>query len=68
MPYPQKSLLSRPCPSCDSLSLFRKTVDPEKPLGVVACGNCAFTSPIKDFVEAVKVDVMAKAQERLDNK
>jgi DNA-directed RNA polymerase subunit M/transcription elongation factor TFIIS len=61
MPYPTKVSISRPCPT-DGGKLFRRTDDPKKPLGMIACSTCGYTSPIQDFAKALQADRMAKAK------
>lgn len=63
MPHPQTLSLKRPCPSCGG-ALQRKTVNPQKPLGMVACSNCQFKKPIDAYAKIVQADVKAKAQQR----
>jgi len=63
MPHPQILSLKRPCPSCGG-ALHRKTVNPQKPLGMVACSSCQFTRPIDAYAKSVQADVKAKAQQR----
>ena len=63
MGYPQKSALKRPCPSCGE-SLFRKTVDQDQPLGVVACSGCQYTASIADYADGVQAAVKAAADQR----
>lgn len=63
MDYPTKSPLPKPCPNCGG-ALSRQTVDPAKPLEVVKCAGCAYTSPIADFAASMKTAAKAAAQAR----
>jgi hypothetical protein len=63
MPYPQVMSLPRPCPKCGG-KLQRKTVNPNKPLGLVACLNCQYKSSIVVYIKNVRTELMAKAKAR----
>lgn len=63
MGLPQTMSLRRPCPNCSG-QLSRKTDDPKKPLGMVACSNCNFKVPIKVYVKSAQAAVIAKANQR----
>ena len=65
MGYPEKISLRNPCPDCGG-SLSRQTVDPEKPLGMVKCANCAFSKPILEYIASMQDAARAKAQEYKD--
>lgn len=65
MGYTAKSSLSKPCPDCGGV-LSRQTVDPAKPLGMVKCANCAFSSPIAEYAASVQDAARVKAQARKD--
>lgn len=61
--YPEKIKISRPCPACGGV-LFRRTVHPQKPLGVVNCSDCHYTTTILNFVKTVQQTIMAAAAKR----
>jgi hypothetical protein len=63
MPHPETMSLPRPCPSCGG-KLQRKTVNSNKPLGMVACLGCQYKSPIDVYAKSVRTAIMAKAQQR----
>lgn len=63
MPHPQVMSMPRPCPGCGG-KLRRTTVDPNKPLAMVACSQCQYKSPIGAYAKSVRTAVMAKAQQR----
>jgi len=63
MPHPATMSLKRPCPSCGG-ALSRKTVSPQKPLGMVVCSKCQYKSPIAAYAKSVQADVKTRAQQR----
>ena len=63
MDYPEKSSLNRPCPNCGG-GLFRKTVDQNQPLAVVACSGCQYTTSISAYADSVQVAIKAAAAQR----
>jgi hypothetical protein len=63
MPHPETMSLPRPCPSCGG-KLQRKTVDPRKPLGIVACSGCQYKNPIQVYAKSVQGEIMARAKAR----
>jgi hypothetical protein len=63
MPHPQVMSLPRPCPKCGG-KLQRKTVNPNKPLGMVACLNCQHKSSVGVYAKSVQAELMAKAKAR----
>jgi hypothetical protein len=63
MPHREMMSLPRPCKTCGG-KLQRKTVNPNKPLGMVICLGCQYKSPINAYTKSVRADVMAKAKAR----
>ncbi len=63
--YPTRSALPMPCPTCKG-RLERKTVDPQKPLGMVTCQGCDFSATIQSYVETARAQMMARVQAQRD--
>ena len=63
--YPTKSAIPNPCPTCDG-KLERKTVDPQKPLGMVVCQNGDLSITIQGYVESARAKMMARVQAKRD--
>ena len=61
--HPEKLKISRPCPDCGGV-LLRRTVNPHKPLGVVNCSNCHYTTTIANFAKTLQQTVKGPAAKR----